>query len=277
MGIWSIPGFTMGRRLNWWYEVMGIADYQRVRKGKFATKMMNMGFGYADVDYENTNLKRIASMITPDWHTYETYCLQMYDYITRDVDVKGKRMVEVGCGRGGGAYYVASSRKPLRYSALDFSPQNLKLARARFSNVQCLEFKESNAMDLPFDANSIDLVLNVESSHCYPDIARFYSEVHRILCPGGFFLYADLYSPDKVPGLQQKIQDAGFTIVKQEDMTVNVALAIRRYGASMVEIIDDDYGPYIRRFARKWMGDYEANAQYFEKRETVYFLMVLQK
>ena len=65
----------------------------------------------------------------------------------------GKRMVEVGCGRGGGAYYVASSRKPLRYSALDFSPQNLKLARARFSNVQCLEFKESNAMDLPFDAN----------------------------------------------------------------------------------------------------------------------------
>ena len=68
---------------------MGIADYQRVRKGKFATKMMNMGFGYADVDYENTNLKRIASMITPDWHTYETYCLQMYDYITRDVDVKG--------------------------------------------------------------------------------------------------------------------------------------------------------------------------------------------
>ena len=50
-----------------------------------------------------------------------------------------------------------------------------------------------------------------------------------------------------------------------------------RYGASMVEIIDDDYGPYIRRFARKWMGDYEANAQYFEKRETVYFLMVLQK
>ena len=75
---------------------------------------------------------------------------------------------------------------------------------------------------------SIDLVLNVESSHCYPDIARFYSEVHRILCPGGFFLYADLYSPDKVPGLQQKIQDAGFTIVKQEDMTVNVALAIRR-------------------------------------------------
>ena len=42
--------------------------------------------------------------------------------------------------------------------------------------------------NLPDDARlaegNFDAVLNVESSHCYPDIDKFYAEVLRMLKPG---------------------------------------------------------------------------------------------
>merc|ERR1719335_1617700 len=47
-------------------------------------------------------------------------------------------------------------------------------------------------MDLPFADGSMDVVLCIESSHCFADFERFLAEVRRVLRPGGRFSLADL-------------------------------------------------------------------------------------
>jgi ubiquinone/menaquinone biosynthesis C-methylase UbiE len=49
---------------------------------------------------------------------------------------------------------------------------------------------------MPFPDASFDAVINVESSHCYPSMGRFLSEVHRVLRPRGSLLFADLRTSD---------------------------------------------------------------------------------
>ncbi|GIS42930.1 MAG: hypothetical protein Ct9H90mP15_09700 [Candidatus Neomarinimicrobiota bacterium] len=44
---------------------------------------------------------------------------------------------------------------------------------------------------MPFDNDSYDVIINVESSHCYPSIPQFLSEVKRVLKPGGFFAWTE--------------------------------------------------------------------------------------
>ena len=47
------------------------------------------------------------------------------------------------------------------------------------------------ARDLSESLNPLDVVLNVESSHCYGSMPRFLAEVRRVLEPRGYFLHAD--------------------------------------------------------------------------------------
>ena len=50
---------------------------------------------------------------------------------------------------------------------------------------------QADAEKLPFDDESFDAIINVESSHCYPHIDSFLSEVRRVLAPGGCFGIVD--------------------------------------------------------------------------------------
>jgi hypothetical protein len=40
-------------------------------------------------------------------------------------------------------------------------------------------------------------VINIESSHSYPNVAAFYAGVYRVLRAGGVFLYADTVASGK--------------------------------------------------------------------------------
>ena len=92
--------------------------------------------------------------------------------------VKGARVLEVGSGRGGGSRYIAPllSSRP-RWSGLDYSPDTVRLAkRSEHGDTAqpCLS-RQGDAEHLPFADGSFDIVVNIESSHCYADVER--------LCP----------------------------------------------------------------------------------------------
>jgi fatty-acid O-methyltransferase len=103
----------------------------------------------------------------------------------------GKRVLEVGCGRGGGASYLTRALEPTAYVGLDLSAAAIEFCRRRHQ-VAGLEFVQGDAEDLPFPDASFDAVINIESSHFYPHFDQFLKEVTRVLRPGGVFLYADV-------------------------------------------------------------------------------------
>lgn len=117
--------------------------------------------------------------------------VQLYAHVVGGADLRGRRVLEVSCGHGGGASWIMRTFRPSEYVGLDLNLEAIGhcLARHRLTG---LGFVRGDAQALPFPDASFDVVLNVEASHCYPDFPAFVGEVARVLRPGGRFLHADL-------------------------------------------------------------------------------------
>jgi ubiquinone/menaquinone biosynthesis C-methylase UbiE len=122
------------------------------------------------------------------------YCIQLYHVTASQVDLTGKKVLEVSCGAGGGASYITRTLGPASYTGLDLNPASIEKCR-KSHDVPGLDFVQGDAQNLPFPDESFDAVINVEASHQYPDFGRFLAEVVRVLRPGGHFLYTDNRRP----------------------------------------------------------------------------------
>jgi ubiquinone/menaquinone biosynthesis C-methylase UbiE len=208
--------------------------------GSISTDFSFMNYGFAPLSAE------LAGSTEP-----EKYCLQLYRQLIGATDLRGKRVVEVSCGRGGGAAHVALSFQPADYLGIDISENNLALASKRFPGVKNLRFQQGNAEALPLPAGSADVVLNVEASHLYDNPANFFKEVHRVLVPGGHFLHVDLAWQDKdPPGM---IAAAGFQVNEVVDITRNVVQALELDSVRR-EAIVETFPENMRTDFRDWSG-----------------------
>src|SRR5436305_1488400 len=97
----------------------------------------------------------------------------------RDRDV-----LEAGCGIATDG--VQFARLGARYTGIDFSPTALRHARTRF-RMEGLEgqFVQGSIVQLPFEAESFDLVYSMGVIHHVPETELAVSEFHRVLRPGG--------------------------------------------------------------------------------------------
>jgi len=161
--------------------------------------------------------------------------LQLYAAVAGAVELSGKDVLEVGCGRGGGTAFVFERFAPRSMTGLDLARRAIARCRARYARPG-LRFVAGNAERLPFADGTFDAVLSVESTHCYPDPPSFFREVDRVLRPGGVLLLADLrssaptsegvFAREDVHQLRRQLSDAGFHALEQEDITANVTRAL---------------------------------------------------
>ena len=112
------------------------------------------------------------------------FFIQLYHRTATQVDLSGKRVLEVSCGHGGGASYLTRTLHPASYTGLDLNPAGIEFCRKRH-NLPGLDFVHGDAENLPFADQSFDAVVNVEASHLYPHFPRFLAEVARMLAPEG--------------------------------------------------------------------------------------------
>ena len=55
-----------------------------------------------------------------------------------------------------------------------------------------------DAMDVPIDSASVDVVISNGVLNLTPDKQRAFAEVFRVLAPGGDFLYGDIIVADEL-------------------------------------------------------------------------------
>ncbi len=183
----------------------------------------------------------------------DRYHIQLYHVTaTQAGGITGKRVLEVGCGHGGGASYLTRTFAPTSYVGLDANTAGVTFCRHRHQ-VPGLQFVHGDAEDLPFPAESFDAVINVESSHCYPHFDRFIAEVARVLRPGGTFLHADVrHRADWAARAEIVLNNApGLRLVSWREIDAEVlrgmTLNSERMRASMQRAAP--------RFLRRWLND----------------------
>lgn len=173
---------------------------------------------------------------------------RLYDRVIGGVAIAGKDVLEVGCGRGGGAAHVHGQYRPRSLIGVDLSAGGIAACNALHARAE-LSFQIGDATQLPFADGSFDALINVESSHCYPSRARFFAEVERVLRPAGHFLYADVFWPHLddvgVADVERMLSDSGLAMLGTEDISQNVARARSRLGA------DPEFERTLDRWSKK--------------------------
>jgi SAM-dependent methyltransferase len=96
---------------------------------------------------------------------------------------KGKRVLEVGCGTGRTACFLAE--QGCEVTAIDIRPEMVAKAiiRAEKQGVQ-VNFREGDVCQLPFENETFDVVM-VESVTNFADAQKAVSEYYRVLKSGG--------------------------------------------------------------------------------------------
>lgn len=245
-----------------WYESLVFLDRNK--------QITFMNYGYSELDPVGNRLP------LNDEENLNRYAIQLYHHVSTAVDLRDKEVVEIGSGRGGGAAYVSSNLKPKSMIGIDISKNAVDFCNKYYSN-DGLSFSRGDAEHIPLDANSVDVVINVESSHCYGSMGRFLNEVQRVLRPDGYFLFADHRDEDQLPILRQQLHEGSFEKVKEEDITANVVRALELDNDRKKALIRDSCPRLLRREAEEFAGIIGTRAfQSFKSGHSRYFGFVLR-
>ena len=139
-----------------------------------------------------------------------------------DCDLGDARVLDVGCGRGGTLLVVERYFRAAARTGVDLSSAAIHFCRRARGRSPQTAFLVGDAEQLPLAGGAYDVVTNVESSHSYPDLDSFYREVHRVLRPGGRFLYTDVFPADRFAANLALLRGLGFRLERQRDITGNV-------------------------------------------------------
>jgi ubiquinone/menaquinone biosynthesis C-methylase UbiE len=180
-----------------------------------------LNYGYAPIDGDTVGLKLEAD------DEADRLAIQLYSRVAGSGDLRGKDVLEIGCGRGGGASFIARYLQCASVTGIDLSARAVRYCQRRHC-IENLTFLRGEAEHLPLPSNSYDAVVNVESSHCYPSFERFLREVARVLRPNGVFLFADFRRREEFARVREQLQER-FTIVEEEIITSNVVDALELY------------------------------------------------
>ncbi len=99
---------------------------------------------------------------------------------------RDKDVVEVACGTGQGLGYLASKARSV--AAGDISQPIVDRARAHYADrydIGCFD-----ALNMPWENSTRDVVIIFEAIYYLPDFPRFLDECCRVLRPGGVLLIA---------------------------------------------------------------------------------------
>ena len=115
--------------------------------------------------------------------------------LAESINISGLTVLDMGSGLGGPCRMLADEYG-CQTIGIDLSAEFVKTATA-LSKLVGLEgktnFIQGSATELPFDGDSFDVVWTQHVQMNIPDKHKFYQEAYRVLKPGGYFIYYDIF------------------------------------------------------------------------------------
>ncbi len=168
-------------------------------------------------------------------------------------------LVDVGCGAGRLTWYLAARYNQSQVLGFDLSPEMIARAEERNAPLPNLRYREGNALNLPLESESVDMVVSVGSIKHWPDRILGLAEAMRVLKPGGKVYIAEVErgcSWRKAlrytrlwrlpPGAELATLPFFFSFVAAQSLELTeLAELLPRAGLTNVRVARDDQLPYI--------------------------------
>lgn len=115
-------------------------------------------------------------------------------------DVRSSEILaDLGCGRGKEAIRAAGWANFVY--GVDFTPEMIETAKKNASekNIENIDFLKGSIEKIPLSDNYIDIVISNCTINHAENKHKVYSEIFRILKPGGRFVISDIIADQKIP------------------------------------------------------------------------------
>jgi SAM-dependent methyltransferase len=257
----------MAVRLNLRENIFRIL-YWLVNKADGNADILFMNFGYSDGDKE---------LSVKEQNESDRYSTQLYHHLAIETEIINKDIVDIGCGRGGGLSYIARNFSPASAIGIDLEKTAIFFCNRHYKH-KCLSFLQSDAQNLNLENNSCDVVMNVESSHRYPDMQSFLGEVLRILRPYGYFLFTDFRYDHEIEDLKRELSASGMSVLKERFINKEVIAALELDDERRRDLVNKLVPKFLHKIALNFAGTIGSETYYrFVTGKYVYFSYVLRK
>lgn len=231
-------------------------------------EVLFMNYGYSSPD-QNIDLD---SKDEPN-----RYSIQLYHQLAAAIDLQNKSLLEIGSGRGGGLSFVASNFPVKEAMGVDLNERAAKFCN-KYYKINGLKFMQGDAQNLDIPEDSYDAILNVESSHRYPNMKAFLAEVKRILKPGGHFLFTDFRYDHEMEELNKDLNETGFIKISEELITPKVVKALDMDDPRRRSLVKKLAPGFLHKIALNFAGAKGTETyNYFAERKYEYFSYIFQK
>lgn len=99
-------------------------------------------------------------------------------------------LLDCGCGTGPMLTLLHEKYPEKHYTGIDLTPKMIEVAKRKA--LKNVELVVGDCENLPFEANSFDVVICCESFHHYPNPQDYFNSVSRVLRPGGRLVLRDM-------------------------------------------------------------------------------------
>ena len=141
---------------------------------------------------------------------FEDYAL---DLARRVVECQPGSVLELASGTGVVTRVLRDAlAEETRIIASDLNEPMLDIARQKFKADEAITFRALNAMDIPLDDGSMDVVACQFGVMFFPDKVQSYREARRVLAPGGHYIFSawDSHENNPFAALAQAVIEADF-------------------------------------------------------------------
>ena len=149
--------------------------------------------GEQEIELSNVSRRDIA-----DVDEFHVRGAEVSQELASRIKLDNSKVLDVGCGIGGPSRMLAEDYN-CQVTGIDLSHEYIRTAKGLSALVGLQDKTDyiwSNALDLPFENGSFDVVWTQHVQMNIRHKLKFYSEIERVLSEQGTFIYYDIFKTD---------------------------------------------------------------------------------
>jgi len=128
-------------------------------------------------------------------------------------------LVDLGSGTGDLSIQIAKNLPKIKVYGIDLSKKMVKIARRHAKDIENAQFEIGNAVDLPFEDDSVDFIVSTGSLHHWKKPVKVFDECCRVLKNGKeawiYDGYSDISKEQADKAMERKCSFTAYWILKK--------------------------------------------------------------